>query len=133
MEDKDKANKPEKSDFYTSFIQKFPEIETLAEKYTVEFMSQKDFTGNVTYQQSLQVCRIITMPDEILQSYMYFISLNQNSYPIRFNLNSDTLRSEFRRMGKIIHPDKNKHPQAANAFKKVYEVYEAAVSRLEGT
>ena len=109
------------------------EIETLAKKYTVEFMSQKDFTGNVTYQQSLQVYKIIIMPDEILQSYMYFISLNQNSYPTRFNLNSDTLRSEFRRMAKIIHPDKNKHPQAANAFKKVYGVYEAALSRLEGT
>lgn len=96
------------------------EIETLAKKYTVEFMSQKDFTGNVTYQQSLQVYKIVIMPDEILQSYM-------------FNLNSDTLRSEFRRMAKIIHPDKNKHPQAASAFQKVYRVYEAALSRLEGT
>jgi len=96
------------------------EVETLAKKYTIEYMSQKDFAGEVTYQQSLQVYKIVIMPDEILQSYM-------------FNLNSETLRSEFRRMAKIIHPDKNKHPHAGNAFQKVYKVYEAAISRLTGT
>jgi DnaJ-class molecular chaperone len=48
-------------------------------------------------------------------------------------LNADALRPEFRRMAKIIHPDKNKHPNAGNAFQKIYKVYEAALSRLEGT
>jgi len=96
------------------------EIETLAKKYTVEFMSQKGFAGDISFQQILQVYKILIMPEEILQSYM-------------FNLNADTLRSEFRRMAKIIHPDKNKHPQAGNAFQKIYKVYEVALSRLEGT
>lgn len=96
------------------------EIETLAKKYTISFMSQKEFTGELHYQQILQVYKIMIMPEEILQAYM-------------FNLNADTLRSEFRRMAKIIHPDKNKHPQAGNAFQKIYKVYEIALSRFEGT
>lgn len=96
------------------------EIETLAKKYTISFMSQKEFAGDLHYQQILQVYKIMIMPEEILQAYM-------------FNLNADTLRSEFRRMAKIIHPDKNKHPQAGNAFQKIYKVYEIALSRFEGT
>jgi len=96
------------------------EIESLAKKYTLEFMSQKTFNGEISFQQILQVYKIVIMPEEILQTYM-------------FNLNADTLRSEFRRMAKIIHPDKNKHPQAGNAFQKIYKVYEIALSRFEGT
>jgi len=95
------------------------ETENLAKKYTIHFMSQKEFTGEINYQQILQVYKIMIMPEEILQTYM-------------FNLNADTLRSEFRRMAKIIHPDKNKHPQAGNAFQKIYKVYEIALNRFEG-
>lgn len=95
------------------------EIETLAKKYTINFMSQKEFDGSIHHQQILQVYKIMIMPEEILQTYM-------------FSLNADTLRSEFRRMAKIIHPDKNKHPQAGNAFQKIYKVYEIAQSRFEG-
>jgi len=96
------------------------EIESLAKKYTLEFMSRKEFGGDMTYQQILQVYKISIMPEEVLQTYM-------------FNLNIETLKAEFRRMAKVIHPDKNKHPQAGNAFQKIYKVYEVALSRLEGT
>jgi len=96
------------------------EIESLAKKYTAKFMEQKEFGGDLTYQQILQVYKISIMPEEVLQTYM-------------FNLTIDTLKAEFRRMAKTIHPDKNKHPQAGNAFQKVYKVYEVALSRLEGT
>lgn len=102
------------------YLQKIDyEIEMLAKKYTISFMSQKEFTGQCNYQQILQVYKILIMPEEVFQSYM-------------FTLNADTLRSEFRRIAKIIHPDKNKHPQAGNAFQKIYKVYEIALSRLEG-
>jgi hypothetical protein len=94
------------------------EIEKLAQKYSIEFMSRKEFVGDIGYQQILQVYKILIMPEEILQNYM-------------FSLNSDMLKSEFRRIAKIIHPDKNKHPQAGNAFQKVYKVYEAALARIE--
>jgi len=94
------------------------EIEKMAQKYTIEFMSRKEFTGDIGYQQILQVYKILIMPEEILQNYM-------------FSLGADTLKSEFRRIAKIIHPDKNKHPQAGNAFQKVYKVYEVALARIE--
>jgi len=94
------------------------EIEKLAQKYSLEFMSRKEFIGDMSYQQILQVYKILIMPEEILQNYM-------------FSLGGDTLKSEFRRIAKIIHPDKNKHPQAGTAFQKVYKVYEVALVRLE--
>jgi len=94
------------------------EIEKLARKYSLEFMSRKEFTGDIGYQQILQVYKILIMPEEILQNYM-------------FNLGPDNLKSEFRRIAKIIHPDKNKHPQAGTAFQKVYKVYEVALVRIE--
>jgi len=94
------------------------EIETLAKKYTYEFMSRKEFAGEANYQQILQVYKILIMPEEILQNYM-------------FSLSADILKSEFRRFAKIIHPDKNKHPQAGTAFQKIYKVYEAALVRID--
>jgi len=94
------------------------EIEKLAQKYSREFMSRKEFTGDVTYQQILQVYKILIMPEDVLQNYMY-------------NLNGEMLKQEFRRFAKIIHPDKNKHPQAGPAFQKIYKVYEAALVRVE--
>jgi hypothetical protein len=94
------------------------EIEKLAQKYSREFMSRKEFTGDVSYQQILQVYKILIMPEEVLQNYMY-------------NLNAEMLKQEFRRFAKIIHPDKNKHPQAGPAFQKIYKVYEAALARVE--
>lgn len=95
------------------------EIEKLANKYTHEFMSQQEFAGQLTYQQILQVYKILIMPQEVLQNYMH-------------SLNPDMLKSEFRRFAKIIHPDKNKHPQAGTAFQKIYKVYETALGRIEG-
>jgi len=95
------------------------EIETLAKKHSAEFMASKEFKNDVEYTQILQVYKILIMPEQVLQFYM-------------FNLNIDALKSEFRRMAKIIHPDKNKHPKAGAAFQKIYKVYEVAISRLEG-
>jgi len=36
-------------------------------------------------------------------------------------------------MAKILHPDKNNHPKAGNAFQKVYKVYEAVIGKFEGS
>lgn len=94
------------------------EIEKLAQKYSREYMSRKEFTGDASYQQILQVYKILIMPEDVLQNYMY-------------NLNGEMLKQEFRRFAKIIHPDKNKHPQAGLAFQKIYKVYEAALVRVE--
>lgn len=50
----------------------------------------------------------------------------------RQSLDIETVKSEFRRIAKIIHPDKNKHPDAGIAFQKIHKVYEAVVGRIEG-
>jgi len=60
------------------------------------------------------------MPEEILRSYM-------------LNLKGEALKSEFRRLAKLIHPDKNKHPKAGAAFQKIHKLYEQAVERLESS
>lgn len=94
------------------------ETETLAKKNTSEFMSSKEFCGQCDYQQILQVYKILIMPEEILKNYM-------------LNLTHDALKGEFRRLAKLIHPDKNKHPKAGAAFQKIHRIYEAATGRLD--
>jgi len=96
------------------------DIETLAKKYTSEFMSSKDFVGQCEYQQILQVYKILIMPEEILKSYM-------------LNLTTEGLKAEFRRLAKLIHPDKNKHPKAGLAFQKIHRLYEASLERLDSS
>jgi len=49
------------------------------------------------------------------------------------NLKGEALKGEFRRLAKLIHPDKNKHPKAGAAFQKIHKLYEQAVERLEGS
>jgi len=128
MDDSSKnPSQPQQQNFYTNqstqamfeYFQKIDyDVEKLAHKYSLEFMSRKEFTGDVSFQQILQVYKILIMPEEILQNYMG-------------SLNSEMLKSEFRRFAKIIHPDKNKHPQAGMAFQKIYKVYEVALARFE--
>jgi len=96
------------------------EVEALAKKNTLEFMSKKDICKNISYQQTLQVYKILIMPEDILQKYM-------------LSLSPDILKSEFRRIAKIIHPDKNSHPNAGNAFQKIYKVYEGMIGKFEGS
>jgi DnaJ-class molecular chaperone len=59
--------------------------------------------------------------------------LNKYAHNVfRQSLDNETVKSEFRRIAKIIHPDKNKHPDAGVAFQKIHKVYEAVVGRIEG-
>jgi len=81
-------------------------------------MISKEYRGECDYQQILQVYKIIIMPNDILQTYM-------------LNLSAEGLKAEFRRLAKIIHPDKNKHPQSVVAFQKIHKIYEGIVGRLE--
>ena len=47
------------------------EIEKAAKKKTAEFMASQDFGSDCTQDQILQVYKIIVMPEDILQTYMY--------------------------------------------------------------
>lgn len=102
-----------------AFFQKIDlEVEKLAKEEANKFMANKEMSQNVTFQQTLQVYKVLIMPEDALQKYM-------------MSLNNEVLKSEFRRMAKLLHPDKNKHPRAGNAFQKVHKVYEAVVGRFE--
>jgi len=102
-----------------SYFQKVDaEIEALAKEATAKFMSENKTCQNTSYQQALQVYKILLMPENILESYMS-------------NLSPEILKGEYRRLAKIIHPDKNRHPEAGDAFKKIHKVYEVMVGKLE--
>jgi len=59
------------------------------------------------------------MPDEVLKSYL-------------MDLKGEALKAEFRRLARLIHPDKNKHPKSGAAFQKIHKLYEQAIERVEG-
>jgi DnaJ-class molecular chaperone len=44
-------------------------------------------------------------------------------------LNVETLKREYRFLAKSIHPDKNNHPKAGNAFQKLNKLYEEALKK----
>lgn len=98
------------------FIKMEQEIDRIAKKKTSEFMKSQLYKGDITPEQILQVYKINAMPEEILKSYM-------------LNLSPECLRAEFKRLAKMIHPDKNKHPEAGSAFQRVHKVYESALER----
>ncbi len=110
---------PQKEDVLVYFQKIDREVELLAQKETEKYMANKDENVQVTLQQVMQINKVLITPEEILQKYM-------------MNLNQDLLKSEFRRMAKILHPDKNGHPMAGNAFQKIYRVYEVVIGRFAG-
>mmetsp|Transcript_46028 Transcript_46028/g.53260 ORF Transcript_46028/g.53260 Transcript_46028/m.53260 type:complete len:537 (-) Transcript_46028:232-1842(-) len=109
------------ADAKKNLIEYFEKIEAnvdrLARKQTAEFLAVKDLSGQCSQEQVLQVYKVTLMPEEILKSYM-------------FNLPLDALKADYRRLVKLVHPDKNSHPQAGIAFQKIHKVYEQAVSKL---
>jgi len=112
--------KPVEEDVLAYFQKIDREVENLAQKEAEQFLSRENSCQKVNFQQVLQVYKVLIMPEEILQKYMT-------------SLNLELLKSEFRRMAKILHPDKNNHPKAGNAFQKVYKVYEAVIGKFEGS
>ena len=111
---------PLKEDVLAYFQKVDREVEILAQKEAKKFMEEQSECQSVSYEQSLRVYKILMMPEDILDKYMTSLSV-------------ELLKSEFRKMAKVIHPDKNKHPLSGNAFQKIYKVYEAVVGRFEGS
>jgi hypothetical protein len=82
----------------------FDEITRLASKYAREYC-QKD--SNAEFEQTLLVYQTLILPEKCLQSY--FASMTKTE-----------LKREFRRCTILLHPDKNSHPKAKQAFQKAY-------------
>ena len=71
-----------------------------------------------TYVQAFNVYKVLCSADEFLTA-KYF---NED-----FSREQVTL--SFRQLAKALHPDKNRHPQANDAFLKVMRVYTAVMTR----
>jgi hypothetical protein len=91
------------------------EIEPLAMKYSCDYIEKKGTDKN-NLNKYLEVYKILLVPDDIFKLYL-------NS------LNVETLKREYRFLAKSIHPDKNNHPKAGNAFQKLNKLYEEALKK----
>jgi uncharacterized protein YktA (UPF0223 family) len=61
--------------------------------------------------------KMMMFPEQVF--YMYMI-----------NLTAEGLKNEYRRLAKLIHPDKNNHPKAGHAFQKLSHFYVLALKRF---
>lgn len=57
-------------DFLAYFQKADLEVEAVAKKDAEEYMAHKDMSENVSFQQALQVYKILIMPEDILEKYM---------------------------------------------------------------
>jgi len=62
----------------------------------------------------------LIIPETVITSYMNALTL-------------DAMKGEFRRLAKLIHPDKNKHASAGAAFEKIRKVYESVLGMKENS
>ena len=119
--------------FSSDFISKQPtlfnylsqnnEIENMSMVYAREYnfaksqqTSEQDKQN--TLEQTFWVYKIMLLPNELL--------LRQQSF---YN-SQRTLKLIFRKLSILIHPDKNTHDMAANAFQKFFENYESLKESL---
>eukprot|EP01016_Furgasonia_blochmanni_P037343 TRINITY_DN4384_c0_g1_i10.p1 TRINITY_DN4384_c0_g1~~TRINITY_DN4384_c0_g1_i10.p1 ORF type:complete len:446 (+),score=73.00 TRINITY_DN4384_c0_g1_i10:148-1485(+) len=93
------------------------ETEKVARKFTMDYMSAGTFNGAATFQQIFEVYKFLLIPDEAIKNY--FLQLDFND-----------VKSEYRRLAKCLHPDKNKHPEAGVAFQKIHNLYSYAQKML---
>lgn len=82
----------------------FDEMTRLASKFAREYC-QKD--SEADYEQILVLYQTLIMPEKTLDTYFKTMS-------------HDDLKKEFRRYTIMLHPDKNSHPKAKQAFQKAY-------------
>jgi len=80
-------------------------------------MSLATFDGKSTFQNCCDVYKILLYPDQVLQVYLGAIE-------------KESLQKEFRNLAKSVHPDKNPHPKAAQAFKKINNFFSIALKKL---
>lgn len=93
------------------------QIDRSATEMTESFMKNP---GEVscTYAQAFNVYKILCSTNEFLQA-KYF----NDDFP------RDQVTMTFRKLAKVLHPDKNRHPQANDAFLKVMRAYTAVMTR----
>eukprot|EP01016_Furgasonia_blochmanni_P053703 TRINITY_DN872_c0_g1_i4.p1 TRINITY_DN872_c0_g1~~TRINITY_DN872_c0_g1_i4.p1 ORF type:complete len:626 (+),score=136.58 TRINITY_DN872_c0_g1_i4:65-1942(+) len=90
------------------------DMEKLAKKFTLDFMSNKAYDGSVSYQQIFEVYKFLLIPEDVMKNYFLHLEVEE-------------VKSEYRKLAKALHPDKNKHPEAGIAFQKIHGLYAMAL------
>lgn len=51
--------------------------------------------------------------------------------PLRFEEDAGKIRKQYKQLSLLVHPDKNKHPQAEEAFKKLFGAFEKLAEPMD--
>lgn len=84
----------------------YDEMTRLASKFAREYC-QKD--SEADFNQILMLYQTLIMPEKTLDTYFK-------------RMPTEELKKEFRRYTILLHPDKNSHPKAKQAFQKAYGI-----------
>lgn len=97
----------EEADYYNAVMS---QVCSYAKQKMERYMSNPSFTGNCSHIEIFNVYKILYMPMELLVKTLGMIERSQ-------------LNSQYRKLALILHPDKNRHEQSNDAFKKLNQAY----------
>lgn len=89
-----------KKDKIKAFLQLQKEIDKIASRYAREYIGK---SPNSQYESLLALYRVLIIPEANLQEYFLLLS-------------PQAFKREFRQYTIKLHPDKNSHPKAKDAF-----------------
>jgi hypothetical protein len=106
-------------------------LSKFALKKTLEYMSEPGFDGSISKEQIQIVYMILHSPNDILLAYLSYpqfftflqVPLTYQSSTSSTSSTSSSTTQTFRRIAKVLHPDKNKHPMANSAFQRFSDAY----------
>ena len=93
------------------------QIDQSATEMTEEFMKNPAET-TCTFAQAFNVYKVLCSTSEFLSAKYFHEDFSREQVTL-----------SFRKLAKALHPDKNHHPQANDAFLKVMRVYTAVMTR----
>jgi len=94
------------------------EIVLVGEVNMRDSMYEKKIDAQYLYDQAV---------DRVLSAEHEYAVLD---LPARFEEDNHVVRRQYRKISLAVHPDKNKHPQAGDAFRKVYGAFETLADAL---
>ena len=90
-------------------------------------MASPDFKGLATAAEIYNVYKIFYMPFEILVKFFlmtYVEACQKQQQTEQIKIDGSNLSSHYKRLALVVHPDKNKHQYAKEAFQKLAQAYE---------